>query len=364
MKVVYDLREILFQGRGWERYGVELLTELQNHSSIELSYIVVNQKKAILHYPQLFSRNPKIIELPINPDPRKGNPTCDLVESADIYHSLTDYPEFLPNTTKLITSIHDLSFHLFPEYQRKEFVMHMRNNLIEVILRSSHIVCFSQTVKNQLLEFCKNQNLSKPSVTHIKHGISPLFLESELKQKNKNSILPQSYILSVGALDIDKNLSLVIEAFKENKFLRENFKLVITGLESSSQDTYDKLNIDENASFIYPLGFVPDSKLPEVYANAACFVSASIDEGFGVCPLEALACGTPVVCSDIPCHKEILGSAAIYFSVNDSKSCAEAILSSINLYSSKNNNIHSELINEFSWLSSAHETVNMYREVI
>lgn len=128
MKVVFDLREVLFQRRGWQRYGVNLLKNLIQFDDVECSFIE-NKIKAEAAFPFLFSKTVRVVTMKINPFARKGLPSNDFIESHDIYHSLTDYPEFIPRRARLIATIHDISSQLFSHCHSPRFVKLMANNL-------------------------------------------------------------------------------------------------------------------------------------------------------------------------------------------------------------------------------------------
>jgi glycosyltransferase involved in cell wall biosynthesis len=111
-------------------------------------------------------------------------------------------------------------------------------------------------------------------------------------------------------------------------------------------------------------GFVRDKDLPAVYREAESYVFPSLYEGFGLPPLEAMASGTPVISSDHPCMREILGEGAFYFSAYSEKQMAAAILEV-----SGNEKLKKELrekglaqVNKYSWEKMARETLSLYQE--
>lgn len=361
IKIVYDLREILFQKRGWERYGVGLLGELIKFKDLELSYIVQNEAAAKKTYPSLFIKRINVKEMKINPAARKGLPTDKFIEDHDIFHSLTDYPEFIPRKAKLITSVHDLSFHLFPSYHRKDFVNLMRGNLKDVTRYSSAVVCFAKITRTRLEEFMNKSGIKNNlHVSVIPHGIDKHFKKqpkTEIRKTLKKFSINKPHLLYVGSLDKDKNIANLIKAFQASGSIRGHI-LVLSG--PKGRGSFPAGFSDRNIMY---LGNICEKDLRNLYSSAKFFISASLDEGFGFCPLEALRCGTPVLCSDIPCFKEMLKTNAVYFNPDSIRDIAKTIGSAINdeLFFDKT---RKAVFSELNWKNSAKLTLNLYKNVM
>jgi|GEM_PF-4749306 len=360
MKIVYDLREILFQKRGWERYGVGLLGELIKFKDLEPSYIVQNETAARKTYPNLFIKKVNVKELKINPTARKGLPTDKFIEGHDIFHSLTDYPEFIPAKAKLITSVHDLSFHILPSCHRKNFVSLMRRNLKDVTKYSSAIVCFTKITRARLEEFMNNSGTKNDlCVSVIPHGIDKHFKKQpkiEVRKTLKKFNINKPYLLYVGSLDKDKNIVNLLKAFKASGSLRGH-ALVLSG--PKGRGSLLPGFADRNIMY---LGNICEKDLRNLYSSARFFISASLDEGFGFCPLEALKCKTKVLCSDIPCFKEVLKTNAAYFNPYDINDIAKTIESAINnkLGIFK---IDRKSFSELNWRNAAKLTFALYQKI-
>lgn len=360
LTVIFDLREILFQKRGWERYGINLLRELIRSNKIKASYITENAKLARKAYPFLFTAAARVFEMKINPLPRKGLPTKGFIEEHDIYHSLTDYPEFIPRRAKLITSVHDLSFELPTEYQQKGFSRLMRDNLLTVTRHTSAVICFSRTTKKLFSAFAKKNNVKTPfPVTVIPHGTDHLCRgTNSLPAKLGNTGLP--YFLYTGALDKDKNINRMILGFLKAAQNRE-LRLVLAGPKKRGSGIRKNLLNHEKIQY---LGYVSDSELNELYTAAECFITASLDEGFGLCPLEAMSCGTPVICSDIGCFRETLRDCALFFNPYDTDDIADKIRLFLRAPLKQRDRIIADNPAEiYSWRDSAKQTLELYRSI-
>lgn len=125
--------------------------------------------------------------------------------------------------------------------------------------------------------------------------------------------LSQPYFLHVGTVQPRKNLERLLEAYVLLYSQQSNVPpLMLAGGKNqhfSTASLQDKLKCPG----IRLLGYVPDEALPYLYSNALAYVSASLYEGFGLTLLEAMACGSPVVASDIGAHREVAGEAALLF---------------------------------------------------
>jgi glycosyltransferase involved in cell wall biosynthesis len=132
--------------------------------------------------------------------------------------------------------------------------------------------------------------------------------------------LPERYVLFVGTLEPRKNLSALIDAMAQLAEAGQEMPLVVAGPAGWGSPA-------RVTGGVVPIttGWLHDDALRSVVAGAACLVLPSLDEGFGLPPLEALACGIPVVVSDLPVFREVLGAHATYVPVGDRERLPEAI---------------------------------------
>ena len=177
------------------------------------------------------------------------------------------------------------------------------------------------------------------------------------------------YLLYTGATILHKNVHMLVEAFAllVQKTSFSQYKLIMAGVPSDGHDlVLDAISRNHLEEKVLFLGFVPDSKLAALYANAALFVFPSKAEGFGMPPLEAMSYGTPVAASRASCIPEILADAADYFDPDDPfsiESAIENLMSDKNHYRQRieNGRARSAL---FTWKDCATKTLNVYREAI
>lgn len=161
--------------------------------------------------------------------------------------------------------------------------------------------------------------------------------------------LPNEYILSLSTLEPKKNIGLLIEAYSQ-LVTNENFdiSLVLAGRKGWKIDE-DLSAIDKKVKDrIIFTGFIDDNDLPAVYGNAKLFVFPSLYEGFGMPPLEVLACGTKVLSSDSTSLPEVLGNCAHHFRNNNANELKEQIKSCMVEYFSNEKQIK-EWVNHYNW---------------
>ncbi|MBP7087891.1 MAG: glycosyltransferase family 4 protein [Candidatus Omnitrophica bacterium] len=372
MNIVYDLREVLFQNRGWESYGTNLIKEILKNNGLKCSYILENKRLAQKNYPFLFTKNPKVLELKINKLPRekaKFDKTAqDFIESNDIFHSLTDYPEFLPKKAKLIVSIHDLSFFILPKYRPKKFVRLMLSNLKYVLSNAKAVICFSKATRKLLAEYIKSSGINYHNdIFTIPHGIDKGFFSQPAKSIKPvlNSLrIFKPYLLYVGGLEKDKNIENLIAAFLKLSEYKNKLELILVGppnKESKSLIKNTKTKINPGIRY---LGYVDKESLRCLYSGAELFVSPSLDEGFGLPPLEAVSCQTAVACSKIPAFYENLGRGAFYFNPNNIENIYKVLCYVLKHPKEKRKvlAVAQKKINKLSWEKAAKSTILAYRK--
>ena len=165
-----------------------------------------------------------------------------------------------------------------------------------------------------------------------------------------------------------KNLVGLIKAFSilKNKH-KLNYQLVLGGKEDpyypEVRKTWEKLRLEKD---IIRTGFIDQKDLPLFYNAAELFVIPSFYEGFGLIGLESMACGTPVISSNITSLPEILGDAAIYFNPNNPEEMAEKmklVLTDKKLYNEMREK-GSKQIKKYSWEKMGEETMEIYGKIL
>jgi glycosyltransferase involved in cell wall biosynthesis len=190
--------------------------------------------------------------------------------------------------------------------------------------RSAAIYTCSHFTKSQII---KTYAVSPDKIKVIPLGIGKQFTpETDMIkiQEIKNRYhISSGYILYTGNAKPHKNLKTLLAAFKKIKALFPSLELVLAG--PVPEQINGIVNNEENSSVICT-GKVLENDLPALYSGASVFVMASLYEGFGYPPLEALACGTPVVCSNVSSLPEVVGDAGLLVDPSDAQQMAESVI--------------------------------------
>ncbi|MFQ5811966.1 MAG: glycosyltransferase family 4 protein [Anaerolineae bacterium] len=244
----------------------------------------------------------------------------------DIFHS----PDFvLPpvRRAKTLVTVHDLSFIRYPQCADAN----LRAYLNQVVPRSVHradlILADSQSTKDDLVELL---GVAPDRIEVVYPGVEkrfrPIEDQAHLEEVRKRYNLPPRFALGLGTLQPRKNFTRLIEAYSLLVTRHPSLQLVIAGgkgwLYEEIFASVERLGLEEKV--IFP-GFVADEHLPALYNLAELFVFPSLYEGFGLPPLEALACGTPVITSNASSLPEVVGEAGPMVEATDVEALAEAM---------------------------------------
>jgi len=210
--------------------------------------------------------------------------------------------------SRQVLTVHDAATLDHPEWFERKFAL-WYNALLPLLVRKVRaIITVSQFSKERIVQ---STHVEPERVHVISNGVEPRFRPTNPKtveQVKRKFDLNNPYILFVGSLEPRKNLKMLLEAWQLGGF--DGATLAVVG---ASGHLFQKLPFDSMPAAVRMLGRVEDEVLPALYSGAAGFIYPSIYEGFGLPPLEAMACGCPVAVSDIPVHREVCGHAAMYF---------------------------------------------------
>lgn len=250
---------------------------------------------------------------------------------------------------KVIT-IHDLAFIENPAWYSRKYVMLYKLMTPWSAATSKHILTVSEFSKGEIV---RHLNIPAEKITVVHNAVASKFSVGEACCRNK-----ANYILAVSSIDPRKNFARLLKAFM--KMHETEMKLYVIGGKSNVFASSKDSQFENNDRIVW-LGRVTDEELVEYYRNASCFVYPSLYEGFGIPPLEAMACGIPVVVSDIPPHREVCGDAALYVDPLDEVDIATKIQTFINDVSLRDKMINCALgrCSSFSWEESARKILDM-----
>lgn len=278
----------------------------------------------------------------------------------------------IPNFTLLllkfrptIVIMHDLiEFNIPDKFSKKK--MFYRTKLADPITakRADHIITVSENSKRDIIKFL---GIKENKISVVFNGVDQSkFMKMSKENVNRifeNRNWPKNFILYAGTIDHPgKNAMGVIKAFEK---LRKNAKydgsLILAGMPGAGYETIDEyVKKSEYKSEIILTGFVSDEELVALYSSCSVFCFLSLYEGFGIPPLEALACGAKVVVSNTSSLPEVVGKVGITVDPNNQEAITEAIYTSLqkNVDTSYDKQIKKHLSN-YDWknLSKKFETV-------
>jgi len=285
-------------------------------------------------------------------------------KSYDLYWE----PNLLPNQNikakKLVTTIHDFSFILHKEFHPKERIEYIDKYFTKNIIKSDMIITGSNFTKNEILKRLDFKDEQIQVIYHgINHNLFQVYRDDDLKV---NFELPQKFILSVGSIEPRKNLIGLLEAYsKLSVEIKKEYKLVLAGFKGWENKEIMAL-IEKNQENIHYLGFISDQELSIVYNLASLFVFPSFYEGFGLPVLEAMACGTPVVCSNSSSLPEVGGDAVVYCDANNIDDITDKVTQVLNDTKLQKSMKLSGLqrAKEFTWEKSARQHKELFKKVL
>jgi glycosyltransferase involved in cell wall biosynthesis len=246
---------------------------------------------------------------------------------ADVFHSPVNVlPGRLPCASVL--TVLDLAFMRYPQYFRPSRRYYQRTMTRRSAHAASLIAAISEATKRDVIDYMhippERIAVIPPAITSDFHPIADAQLLAAFRAKHQ---LPERYLLYLGTLEPRKNLERLIEAYARRRATDARTPpLVIAGAKGwYYQSLFERaraLRADDAITFV---GYVSREEQPLWYAGATVFIYPSLYEGFGLPVLEALACGTPTITSNVSSLPEAAGPVAIQVGPTDTDALAAAI---------------------------------------
>jgi len=330
MRVLIDASTIREYRSGFGRYVGQLVEGFLNLGPEWIEILLVVNRETDWWVNLLESRKLEIV--PITLPKRLGLYAAQIswtlrrlaTRGVDLWHSLVGAPP-LGLRIRTVVTVHDLAFYYYPHAYTKAALVYWKWVFKACIKRAAKIIAVSENTRRDVIRLF---GIPPSRVVTVYNALS-LFCTGTLmsKQTNYLNILPERYVLYVGALNPRKNVATLIEAFAiMKKKTRLPHKLVLCGAafwnDINVLQIVRKHHLEEEVLLI---GAVPDEMLLFFYKHADLFVYPSLYEGFGYPPLEAMALGVPVIASCAPPLPEILADGARYFYPHDPVELAEAM---------------------------------------
>jgi glycosyltransferase involved in cell wall biosynthesis len=283
----------------------------------------------------------------------------------DIYFE----PNFIPlnlKSKKIVVTVHDFSFQIHPDWHPAERVEYFRNSFWKNISRADAIITVSNFIRNQAVdEFGFDPDKVRVIPNGFDQGLFHPLQPQDGASVRQRLNLPDRFVLFVGSIEPRKNLLNLLEAYASlPRSLRDSTPLVLAGF-SGWENTAIMRRLKRLRENVRYLGFVEDADLAALYALAELFVYPSFYEGFGLPPLEAMACGCPVLVANTSSLPEVCADAALYTSPNDAEEMAAAMKRVL-----ENTSLSQELRTKgleratcFSWQTSALAHLELFRSL-
>lgn len=346
MKIAIDISQIIY-GTGVSVYTYELVSNLMkidHENEYKLFGGSIRRRKDLIKYTQnIISLSPTLADFVWN---RLHILNVEkFIGPIDVLHS-SDWSQ-PPTRAFKVTTVHDLAPLKFPKETPKKIVEVHKRRLYWVLKECDRIIVPTNSIKDDLLEI----GAPEDKIRVIYEGVNNKFQKQEedkINEVKKKFAIHDDYILSVGT-GARKNTPKIIEAYQKLK--TKNLKLIIVGGREKHFETRG----------VSSIGFISDPDLISLYSGAKSLVYPSLYEGFGLPILQAYACGTPVVTSNIGSMKEIAANAAILVDPNDVNSIATGIDKAVNSPKTLSK-LGFKRVKEFSWEKCAVETKKVYQE--
>lgn len=334
-KLVVDALALLSPLTGIGRYTSEVTSNIKKNEEFDITLYYGYYSKEILSTATINKSKVKKLKNIVAKTPllkKFARKAINVYSKYYMYNKEFDIywqPNFIPNMNikakNVVTSVHDFSFMLYKDFHPKERIEFFNKYFFKNIQRSDIILTGSHFTKEEILKYIK---IDHSKVEVIYHGIRhDIFRKYDCH--NITLDLPAKFLLCVGSLEPRKNLIRLLKAYELlPSELKEEYHLVLIGFSGWENSEILQL-INKNKKYIHYLGFVSDEELAMVYNMATIFIYPSLYEGFGLPPIEAMACGVPVITSSNTSMEEICMDNVVYvnpYDIEDIKSKIELLL--------------------------------------
>lgn len=374
MRIGFDARLVHYQQAGIGQYILHLVQGLARLASLS-----GGSPESSQHELWVFrSRNAPPMSLPRWIHQAKlWTPSHHRFESAALRVELTGKrlallhsPDFIPpfgGRFRSVITVHDLNFIHYPEFLTSDSARYY-GQIQRAVKRADHILTDSEWTREDVLNYL---DATPERVTTIYLAAASVYRPITSRQEVRRAVqrygLPSDFIIFVGTLEPRKNVPTLLKAVRQLRDQNYDVHLAIVGRKGWLYDeifaTLTELGI---ADYVHFLENVPTDDLARLYNAACCLTLPSYYEGFGLPPLEAMACGTPVVVSNRSSLPEVVGDAAL---VVDPDSAEELSAALGRIFD--DSELRAELrqrglvrAGEFSWSRAARETMAVYEEVL
>lgn len=294
-------------------------------------------------------------------------PRLAVRQELDVLHCLSYICPLHKTSVPYVVTIHDTIAIDHPEWCKQTNSLYFNLFMKPAVKKASCVISVS---KRTAADVKRNFDLFCHRVRIIYSGIDNIFKarkdSSRYSEVRARYNLPEPYILYVGNIEPKKNIWTLLCVQKKLREKGLPHKLVIVGKRSwGTRVELDEISKEVMSNNVVWVGYVDRSDLPSVYQMADVFVFPSLYEGFGFPPLEAMACGTPVISTSSGALNETVGDAALTVEPYNVWQITRAVISMIRDSSLRQRHIRMGLKQSslFNWEKTAEETLSVYEEV-
>lgn len=267
--------------------------------------------------------------------------------------------------TRQVVTVHDLVPFDHPEFLNPRFARWYRVLLPKLVRRVRRIITGSEFTKHRLVEVLK---VPESRISVIRNGVDARFRpqsKERIAEARRKLGLPNGrYLVTLGSLEPRKNLKRLLEAWSRTvSELPDDVMLVIAGAKGKPM-VFDGVSLDLLPPRVHLTGHVPDELLPALYSGAIAAPYLSVYEGFGLPPLEAMACGVPVLTGNRTALPEVVGDAALMVDPYDVDAIADSITTLVNDAALRADLVRrgQERAARFTWKRAAEQTWQVLEE--
>jgi glycosyltransferase involved in cell wall biosynthesis len=290
------------------------------------------------------------------------------LDRLDVYHG-TNYRLRGAGRRGTVLSIHDLAAERVPGVIRRRVGVRLASEKTRrVAHRATYVIVPSEHTAKDVVEV---MGVPREKIGVIAYGVGEEYYPERTRGdrdalRRRHGLPHERYILYVGTLEPRKNLPALIAAFGRLSRVRRSHCLVLAGSPGwGVQEIHDAIDRSGLAGAVVMPGYLPADELRSLYSYADLFVFPSLYEGFGLPPLEAMACGAPVITSNTSSLPEVVGDAALQVDPRDVEALAHAMKSVL-----EDESLAAILrargfdrVKRFSWEETARRTLEVYRRV-
>ena len=320
-KIAIDMSPVVHGSRAVSHCTACMVSELLKYKDMEFNLFYFDYKRQTQKYlrPLENHATEKVIPVPYRllipawrrlswPYLEMISPGCDLLYTNEFY--------FPPAKNSLVlATIHGMAYRVIPEKIPSKIIRSLNKGLSYILKHADYLIAVSENTKSELIN---HVGIAPERIYVVTHGVNKKFRRQESQQEVRSRLintynLDRPYILYVGAIGIHKNIMGILSAFRtlSNK---TSHHLVLAGPPDSAWNAALQFVAEHNMNDrVHFLGYVDQAgnNLIDLYNGADLFVFPSFSEGWTSPPLEAMACGTPVITSNCSSLPETVGNAAI-----------------------------------------------------